>query len=94
MLTYTPSPGYFLSMRRTTVYLDPDLEVQLKLEAMRLGRPMAELLREALRVYLGGGAASPPPQAGAFRSGRRDTAERVDETLDELGFGTSGGEGG
>jgi hypothetical protein len=76
-------------MRRTTVYLDPELEVQLKLEAMRRGLPMAELLREALRAYLGGAAATPPPVAGAFHSGRHDTADRLDEALDELGFGGS-----
>lgn len=74
-------------MRRTTVYLDPELEIQLKLEAMRRGRPMAELLREALRAYLGGAAGAPPPGGGAFRSGHRDTADRIGEALDELGFG-------
>jgi hypothetical protein len=74
-------------MRRTTVYLDPELEVQLKLEAMRRGRPMAELLRDALRTYLGGAAGPPPPGGGAFRSGHRDTADRLDEALAELGFG-------
>lgn len=74
-------------MRRTTVYLDPELEVQLKLEALRRGRPMAELLREALRTYLGGAAGTPPPGGGAFRSGHRDTADRLDEALEELSFG-------
>lgn len=73
-------------MHRTTIYLDPELEVQLKLEAMRRGRPMAELMREALRTYLGATTVEPPPGGGAFRSGRRDTADRVDEALDELGF--------
>lgn len=73
-------------MHRTTLYLDPELEVQLKLEAMRRGRPMAELMRDALRTYLGATAVELPPGGGAFRSGRRDTADRVDEALDELGF--------
>lgn len=73
-------------MHRTTIYLDPELEVQLKLEAMRRGRPMAELMREALRTYLGATTVELPPGGGAFRSGRRDTADQVDEALDELGF--------
>lgn len=73
-------------MHRTTLYLDPELEVQLKLEAMRRGRPMAELMRDALRTYLGATPVELPPGGGAFRSGRRDTADRVDEALDELGF--------
>ena len=78
-----------LIMHRTTVYLDPELEVQLKLEAMRRGRPMAELMRDALRTYLGAAAVELPPGGGAFRSGRRDTADGVDEALEELGFAGS-----
>ncbi len=39
---------------------------------------MAELIREALRAYLGGEQRKAPPGAGAFRSGRRDTAERAE----------------
>jgi hypothetical protein len=32
-------------MKRTSIYLDPDLEVLLKLEAMRSKRSMADILR-------------------------------------------------
>jgi Ribbon-helix-helix protein, copG family len=74
-------------MKRTTIYLDPDLEVLLKLEAMRRKQPMAELLREALRSYLSSVPRKVPPGAGAFDSGRTDTASRVEEVLGELGFG-------
>jgi len=78
-------------MRRTTVYLDSDLEVQLKLEAKRRGQPMAELIREALRAYLDARPEGErPPGAGEFRSGRSDTADRVDEALGELGFASGG----
>jgi hypothetical protein len=73
-------------MKRTTIYLDPEIEVLLKLEAVRRGEPMAELIRDALRAYLGGRPANPPPGAGAFDSGRADTAERAEEVLEELGF--------
>jgi hypothetical protein len=74
-------------MKRTTIYLDPDLEVLLKLEAMRRKQPMAELLREALRSYLSGVPRKLPPGMGAFDSGHTDTASRVKEVLGELGFG-------
>lgn len=70
--------------------MDPDLEIQLKLEAMRQKRPMAELLREALRDYLSGVAPAAPPGAGAFSSGQNDTAERAEEVLAESGFGEEG----
>jgi hypothetical protein len=73
-------------MKRTTIYLAPDLEVRLKAETQRQGRPMAELVREAVEVYLAGGAPAGPPGAGAFDSGRGDTAERAEEILVETGF--------
>jgi hypothetical protein len=68
-------------MRRTTVYLDADLEVRLKLEAMRRKQPMAELLREAIRCYLMNVPRKLPPGAGAFDSGHADTASRHEEVL-------------
>lgn len=73
-------------MKRTTLYLDPELEVLLKLEAQRRGTPMAELIRDALRAFLGRNPAEAPPGAGVFDSGRSDTAERAEEVLEELGF--------
>ena len=39
-------------MKRTSVVLDPELKISLKLEAMRQRRPSSELVREALRAYL------------------------------------------
>lgn len=74
-------------MKRTTIYLDPELEVLLKLEATRRNQPMAELVREALRAHLAERRAGPPPGAGAFDSGHDDTAERFEEILGEVGFG-------
>ena len=74
-------------MKRTTIYLDPELEIMLKLEAMRQQKPMAEVIRETLREKLSN---KPRPQskyAGAFDSGRTDTAEKHEELLGEWGFG-------
>ena len=74
-------------MKRTTIYLDPELEVRLKLEVQRRKQPMAMLVREAVEAYLSGSSAGGPPGAGAFASGRRDTAERAEDVLMETGFG-------
>ena len=76
-------------MRRTTIYLEPELEVLLKLEMLRQKRPMAEIVREAVRAYVTREPRKAPPGAGAFSSGRADTADRVDEVLAETGFGAA-----
>ena len=77
-------------MKRTTIYLAPDLEVRLKTEAGRRGQPMAEVVREAVEQYLSGAPAQGPPGAGAFDSGHDDTADRAEELLGELGFAGPG----
>lgn len=76
-------------MKRTTIYLDPELEVLLKLEMLRQKRPMAEIVREAVEAYVAREPRKAPPGAGAFASGRRETAERVDEILAATGFGAT-----
>ena len=76
-------------MKRTTIYLEPDLEVLLKLEGLRQNKPMAELIRQAVRAYVLRAPGRTPPGAGAFASGRRDTASRHDEVLAESGFGAT-----
>jgi hypothetical protein len=73
-------------MKRTTIYLEPDLEILAKLEAMRSKRSMAEVLREALRTYLSSRPPQIPPGAGGFDSGETQTAEHAEEVLGELGF--------
>lgn len=74
-------------MKRTTIYLEPELEVLLKLETLRQKRPMAEIVREAVQAYVRREPHKPPPGAGAFASGRSDTAERAEAVLAESGFG-------
>lgn len=53
-------------MKRATIYLGPELELRLKRETRRQKRPMAEIIREALRRYVGEEPARQPPGAGAF----------------------------
>ena len=74
-------------MKRTTLYLPPDIEVRLKLEGQRRGQPMAELVREAVVAYLSADQPPGPPGAGAFASGHTDTADRAETLLGETGFG-------
>jgi hypothetical protein len=74
-------------MKRTTVYLQADLEFGLKREARRQNRPMAELIRDAIQRYLGQAPDRLPPGAGAFDSGRSDTSIDIDAALSDTGFG-------
>ena len=74
-------------MKRTTIYLDSDLEIRLKIESMRSGRPTAEVIREALQEYLKQRRPGLPPGMGEYDSGHTDTAERFEEILTESGFG-------
>jgi len=75
-------------MKRTTIYLEPELEVLLKLEMLRQKRPMAEIVREAVHAYVTREPRKVPPGAGAFASGRADTADRVEAVLAETRFGS------
>jgi hypothetical protein len=75
-------------MKRTTIYLEPGLELRLKMEGLRRKQPMAELVREAVEAYLTVDPGDGPPGAGAFASGRRDTADRAEAVLTETGFGS------
>lgn len=76
-------------MKRTTIYLEPELEVLLKLEVLKQGRPMAEIVREAVAAYVVREPQRHPPGAGAFASEFTDTASRVDQVLADTGFGES-----
>jgi hypothetical protein len=77
-------------MKRTTIYFEPELEVLLKLEMLRQGRPMAEIVRDALRAYVTRQPRKAPPGAGAFSSGKANTADRAEQVLAETGFGGGG----
>jgi hypothetical protein len=74
-------------MKRTTIYLEPELEVLLKLEVLRQKRPMAEIVREAVQAYITSQPRQGPPGAGAFASGHDDTASHAEEVLQRTGFG-------
>lgn len=73
-------------MRRTTIYLEPELELLLERETKRRGQPMAAIIRDAVRAFLTRDEISGPPGAGAFSSQRPDTASDADRALAETGF--------
>ncbi len=71
-------------MRRTTIFLDEQLERELKAMARRSDRPMASLVREALADYVVSARETSSKALGfvaAGRSGRQDTAERHEQLL-------------
>jgi hypothetical protein len=72
-------------MERTTLYLDPALKRRLKEAAARLRTTEAFIMREALAKYLAGGERPEVRVLGKSRDG--GVAHRLDEALDELGFG-------
>ncbi|HVT43700.1 MAG TPA: CopG family transcriptional regulator [Thermoanaerobaculia bacterium] len=74
-------------MKRTTIHLEADLEVLLKLEAKRQKVPMAEVIRAALRNHLSHGTRPLPPGVRGFESGQTDTAEKAEEILRGSRFG-------
>jgi hypothetical protein len=73
-------------MKKTSVYLEPELDRALGRAAAAEGRSKAELIREgiALRVR---GAERPRIQAIGVAGGPGDVADNTDRYLAETGFG-------
>ncbi len=73
-------------MEKTTVYLDKGDYRRLKVLAKEAGRPVAELVREAVAQYAARHAAAARPSSiGIGRSGRDDLSEGVEDLLGEMG---------
>ena len=71
-------------MKRTTVFLYETTECDLKALARQQGRPVADMIREAIAEYVTrekGKARRPLRFLGIGRSGHTDTAERHEELL-------------
>jgi predicted transcriptional regulator len=65
-------------MKRTTMFLDPELERDVRRYAERQGRSTASVVREALAQWVEAQRAVPaarPAFVASARSGRSDTAE-------------------
>jgi len=69
------------TMKRTTVKLPNELDAKLRHEAARRGTTIADVTREAIEVHVGGIARRRLIAAKAGRSGRHDTARRIEEII-------------
>ncbi|MEX2195136.1 MAG: CopG family transcriptional regulator [Thermoleophilaceae bacterium] len=72
-------------MKKTSLYLDPELDRGLARRAAAQGITKAELIRRTLSAAAGG-AHSRRPSAGVF-DGPADLAANADRHLGETGFG-------
>jgi hypothetical protein len=71
-------------MKRTTIFIEPQLERELQALARRSGRPMAAIVREAVAQYVAADRERRPARLGfvaSGRSGRSDIADRHEELL-------------
>ena len=73
-------------MKKTSIYIEPDVDVALARRAAAEGTTKAELIRQALRVAAGSSLRIKPRARGAFR-GPADLASRADKHLVESRFG-------
>ena len=77
-------PYNICMMERTTIFVDKDLLTRAKQQARKDGKSFAQVVREALAIYLTEEETMTdhlPSIAGQFASGCSDTSERVDSLL-------------
>ena len=74
-------------MKKTTLYLPDELKRKVEFVAKKEGRSEADVIRDAIEAAVK--SAAPRPRIPLIKRGFGDStvAERVDELLDELGFG-------
>ena len=75
-------------MKKTSIYIEPDVDVALSRRAAAEGKTKAEIIREALRDAAAGSLRVKPKAIGVF-SGPGDLSENVDRHLAETGFSES-----
>lgn len=80
--------GKLVVMKKTSIYIEPDIDVALARRAAAEGTTKAELIRRALRAATGGSLRVKPRARGVF-SGPADLSARTDEHLAESRFGES-----
>ncbi len=74
-------------MKKTSLYLPPDLDRALTRRAAERGVSKAELMRGALAAAARPRRAGRVPRGRGMFEGPEDLAESLDEHLAELGFG-------
>jgi len=73
-------------MKKTSIYIEAEVDVALSRLAAELGTSKAEVIRGALREAAGASVRVKPRGRGAF-AGPSDLAESADEHLATSGFG-------
>jgi hypothetical protein len=73
-------------MKKTSIYIEPDVDVALARRALAEGTTKADLIRRALREAASGSVRVKPSARGVF-AGPADLASRTDQHLAESGFG-------
>lgn len=73
-------------VRKTSIYLEDDVDLALSRQAAAAGVPKAELIRRALRDAASGALRVKPRARGVF-AGPADLAENVEEHLAASRFG-------
>lgn len=73
-------------MKKTSIYIEPEIDAALTRRAAAEGTSKAELIRVALRTAAGDALNVRPKARGAF-SGPANLSETVDEQLSATGFG-------
>jgi hypothetical protein len=73
-------------VKKTSIYIEPEVDVALGRRAAAEGTTKAELIRRALREAAGRSVRVKPGARGVF-VGPSDLAARADEHLAESGFG-------
>lgn len=75
-------------MKKTSIYIEPDVDIALSRRAAEEGTTKAELIRQALRAAAGSALRIKPRAQGVF-AGPADLSQQVDEYLASSGFGES-----
>jgi hypothetical protein len=75
-------------VKKTSIYIEPDVDMALARRAAAEGTTKAALIRQALREAAGGSKRVKPRARGVFK-GPADLSARVDEHLSESDFGES-----
>jgi hypothetical protein len=74
-------------VKKTSLYLDPDLDEALARRAADEGLTKAEIIRRTLAGAMQKPRRPKPQAVGIINSGRKDISENVDRFLAESGFG-------
>ena len=78
--------GTLSHMKKTSIYIEADVDVALARQAAEQGTSKAAVIRQALRAAAAGSLGVKPRARGVF-DGPRDLAVSVDEHLAASGFG-------